>query len=109
VPTVKKHFLSLGLPFLCCVILAGQEKPVPPGRRELKDYQATHVDEPPQVAGPRLDHAGMQKEAGELADLAQSIPRAIDSANKGVLPKDVLEKLKRIEKISKHLRGELAP
>jgi hypothetical protein len=51
----------------------------------------------------------MQKEAIELADLAQSIPRDIDNANMGVLPKDMLGKLKRIEKISKHLRGELAP
>jgi hypothetical protein len=109
VPTVKKRFLFLTSPFLCCIILAGQQKPVPPGRRELKDYEATHVDEPPQVAGPRLDRARMQKEAGELADLAQSIPRDIDNANKGVLPKGMFDKLKRIEKISKHLRGELAP
>ena len=78
---------------------------MPPGRRELKDYQATHVDEPPQAAGPRLDHARMQKEAIELADLAQSIASDIDNANMGVLPKDMLGKFKRIEKISKHLRG----
>lgn len=106
---MKKYFLPLSLLFLCCVILDGQEKPVPPGRRELKDYQATHIDEPPQVAVARLDPVRMQKEASELADLAQSIPRDIDSASKGVLPKDVLDKLRRIEKISKHLRGELAP
>jgi len=28
---------------------------------------------------------------------------------KGMLPKDVIEKLKHIEKLSKHLRGELGP
>ena len=106
---MKKCFLSLTLPFLCCVILAGQEKPVPPGRQELKDYRTKHADVPQQVSAPRLDPEKLQKEAGELADLSQSIPHDIDSANKGVLPKDVLEKLKRIEKISKHLRGELAP
>jgi len=27
--------------------------------------------------------------------------------NRGLLPKDVLEKLKRVEKLSKHLRSEL--
>ena len=106
---MKRHFLFLTSPILCCIIFTGQQKPVPPGRRELKDYQATHVDEPAQVAGPRSDQAKMQKEAGELADLAQSIPRDIDNANKGVLPKDMLDKLRRIEKISKHLRAELAP
>jgi hypothetical protein len=56
-----------------------------------------------------LEHARTQKDAGELAGLAQSIPRDINNANKGVLPSDMLDKLKRIEKNSKHLRAELAP
>jgi hypothetical protein len=106
---VKKYFLPLSLLFLCCVILDGQEKPVPPGRQELKDYQAKHADVPPQVSAPRLDPVKLQKEAAELADLARSIPPDMDSVSKGMLPKDVVDKLKRIEKISKHLRGELAP
>jgi hypothetical protein len=106
---VKKYFLSLSLLFLCCVILDGQEKPVPPGRQELKDYRAKHADVPPQVSAPRLDPAKLQKEAAELADLARSIPPDIGSVSKGVLPKDLADKLKRIEKISKHLRGEITP
>ena len=31
----------------------------------------------------------------------------MESVNHGILPKDAIEKLKRIEKLSKHLRGEL--
>ena len=106
---MKKFFHFVSLLLVCCVILAGQQKPVPPGRRELKDYQAKHADEPPLVSVPRLDPAKLQKEAAELADLARSIPPDIDSVTKGVLPKDMLDKLKRIEKLSKHLRGEIAP
>jgi hypothetical protein len=33
----------------------------------------------------------------------------LDQLSQGKLPKDFAEKLKRIEKLSKHLRGELAP
>jgi hypothetical protein len=36
------------------------------------------------------------------------VPVDIKAVNQGVLPKDFLKKLKRIEKLSKHLRSELA-
>jgi len=51
----------------------------------------------------------LQKEADDLARTAQTIPADVASVRKGMLPKDVIEKLKQIEKLSKHLRGELAP
>jgi hypothetical protein len=90
--------------------LAEQERPVPPSRQELKNYQTTHPDvPPPQASQSKSDPAQMQREAADLAGLAQSVPSDIDSVTKGKLPKDVLDKLKRIEKISKHLRGELVP
>jgi hypothetical protein len=106
---MTKYILPLGLLCLSSVALVGQEKPVPPGRQELKNYQAAHADVPPQNSAPRLDPANLQQEAAELANLARSIPPDMDSISKGVLPKDVLDKLKRIEKLSKHMRGEIAP
>jgi hypothetical protein len=33
----------------------------------------------------------------------------MDQVSRGLLPKDTVEKLKRIEKLSKRLRGELNP
>jgi hypothetical protein len=33
----------------------------------------------------------------------------VQSIEKGMFPKDVVQKLKQIEKLSKHLRGELTP
>ena len=44
-----------------------------------------------------------------MSNLAQSIPADIAQTLQGKLPKDMANKLKRIEKLSKHLRTELAP
>src|SRR2546428_91899 len=49
----------------------------------------------------------MQREAKELLELSQSLQPDMESVNHGILPKDTIEKLKRIEKLSKRLRGEL--
>jgi hypothetical protein len=57
----------------------------------------------------RIDLAEAQKEADALARTAQTIPSDIASVRQGMLPKDVIEKLKQIEKLSKHLRNELNP
>jgi len=57
----------------------------------------------------KLDAAQLQRDARELLDLSQSLQADIDAINKGLLPKDAAEKLKRIQKLAKHLRGEIAP
>jgi hypothetical protein len=50
----------------------------------------------------------LKADAEELSQLAQSIPSQVDLTTKGVLPKDLAEKLKRIEKLAKQLRGEIS-
>jgi hypothetical protein len=57
----------------------------------------------------RLDLAELQREADDLARTAQTIPSDVASVRKGMMPKDVIEKLKQIEKLSKRLRSKLAP
>jgi hypothetical protein len=57
----------------------------------------------------RVDPASLQQEANDLATAARSIPADIESVRNGMLPKDVLQKLKQIEKLSKQLRNELNP
>ncbi len=54
-----------------------------------------------------FDLAQAQREAEDLARTAQTIPADVASVRKGMLPKDVIEKLKQIEKLSKRLRTEL--
>lgn len=56
----------------------------------------------------RIDPERLQREAKELLELSQSVQPDLQQVKQGLLPKDTVEKLKRIEKLSKHLRGELA-
>jgi hypothetical protein len=62
---------------------------------------------PPRYQPAPVDMAKLQRDADQLASLAQSIPYDIESINKGLLPKDTIEKLKQVEKLSKHLRSQL--
>jgi len=49
------------------------------------------------------------QQANELASLAQQVRVDAEQATKGLLAKDLKDKLKRIEKLSKRLREELTP
>jgi hypothetical protein len=61
----------------------------------------------PQSPRARMNIVEMERESKELSQLAGSIPGDVDLLKKGLLPKDVIDKLKRIEKLSKHLRSEI--
>jgi hypothetical protein len=64
---------------------------------------------PPANLPRHLDLQQMQRDADDLARTAQSIPTDVASVRKGMLPKDIIQKLKQIEKLSKHLRTQLNP
>jgi hypothetical protein len=67
-------------------------------------------DLPPPVQPKRsLDLSKLQQEGDELSKLAQTIPPDIADIRKGMLPKDVTQKLKQIEKLYKQFRGQLNP
>jgi hypothetical protein len=55
------------------------------------------------------DPVQLQREAHEMLDLSQSVLHDLDSVSHGMLPKDLSDKLRRIEKLSKHLRSEVGP
>lgn len=55
----------------------------------------------------RMHDVQLQKDAKELADLSASIPSDMDGVKRGILPKDLIDKLKKMEKLSKRLREEL--
>ena len=57
----------------------------------------------------QLDLVRLHDDALALATAASSIPSDVESVRKGTLPKDILQKLKQIEKLSKRLRSELTP
>jgi hypothetical protein len=58
---------------------------------------------------PRIDVEKVRKDAQELAALAQTMPAEVDQLSKHVLPKDLAQQLKQIEKLAKHLRAEINP
>jgi hypothetical protein len=64
---------------------------------------------PPIRQQSSVDFAKVKSDADELLILSQSIHSAVDSVGKGMLPKDLIDKLKQMEKLSKRLRNELTP
>ena len=52
----------------------------------------------------RVANAQLQKDAKELSELCASMPGDMDGVKQGLMSKDVLEKLKRMEKLSKRVR-----
>ncbi len=82
--------------------------PEPPGKREIAKYPLV-LDPPSPPSKRTVDPVKLRAEANELADLAHSVPADVDQVSQGKLPKDFTDKLKRIEKLSKQLRGELTP
>jgi len=91
--------------------LSAQSRPIPPGVRQADQADAQSQKEMPPPLNQRASiyPAKLKHDADELAALAQSIPPEVDQTTKGILPKDLIEKLKRIEKLAKQLRSQLTP
>lgn len=106
----KRPFLFLAV-LLCALSPALAQHPIPPGIRQADQTEAQTQNNIPPPASPRVtvDYAKLRHDADELAALAQSVPAAVDQTSKGALPKDLAEKLKRIEKLAKQLRNKLSP
>jgi hypothetical protein len=54
-----------------------------------------------------MSNLQLQKDAKELAELCASVASDMDGVKQGLLSKDVLEKLKRVERLSKRVREQL--
>lgn len=81
--------------------------PVSPTMNGSHELRITDRDMPTPVR--QIDPVRLQKDALALATAAGSIPADIESVRKGMLPKEIILKLKQIEKLSKQLRNELNP
>ena len=95
----------LGFSLVMAAAQTSHHMPTPP---EPMDPQSRPTEQQ-QTPTRRMESAQVQKEADDLARLAETIPADVASIRKGILPKDVIEKLKQIEKLSKRLRTELNP
>lgn len=109
---IRPTFLVVIL--LVCVLSSGAQMkdvytpgvPPPPAPMD-PDHGKTAPDEP--KLQRRIDPIKLQQEADDLARTAQTIQSDIASIRRGTLPKDTIQKLKEIEKLSKRLRSELNP
>lgn len=63
----------------------------------------------PSVPQRKVDLIKLSTQADELSRLAQSIPPDVEQVSRGMLPKDMAGKLRRIEKLSRQLRSGLTP
>ena len=89
--------------FLCGGVASaqrGHHDPTPQDKNANPDRQL--------APGPGVDPAELRKEADELAQLSSTVPADVAKAVSGILDKDLQERLKKIEKLSKRLRSELA-
>ena len=82
----------------CVVAQRGHRDPTPDDRDSITDKQ---------LPVQQIDSAQLRRDADELARLASTLPADIARTANGALPKDLKDKLKRIEKLSKRLRTEL--
>ena len=83
-------------------------QPIPAGRTAANNAtrQAEKV-EPPAPVHATPSAIELQKQADELLSLAQQVHADTQRAAQGLIDKDLKDKLKRIEKLSKKLRDEL--
>lgn len=87
----------------------GQAKPIPPGLHEGQKQINAPIEPPAKFKRKPTDPVLLKKEAEELAKLSAGVPSQLDQVSQGKISKDLSDQLKRIEKLAKHLRSEIAP
>lgn len=106
---MKFSILLTATLLLTAHVMAQTGAPRSPGLRQAEkaEQQSERNVPPPLYQAAPVDMTKLKQDADQLASLAQSIPADIEGVQKGTLPKDLVEKLTRIEKLSKHLRSAL--
>lgn len=84
--------------------MAQNSRMLPPQMRHAQELQAQNESTNSRPVNPQA----LVREADELATLAASVQPDVHNLSRGILAKDLAQKLKQIEKLSKHLRSELA-
>jgi hypothetical protein len=82
---------------------------MPVYREQTRERTLAQRIEAPQQRAPvkQVDVAQLRRDAEELARLGQTVQAQIREAERGAMPKDLGDNLRKIQKLSKRLRGEL--
>ncbi|MGA8405558.1 MAG: hypothetical protein WB680_00125 [Candidatus Acidiferrales bacterium] len=81
----------------------------PPGIATADTMANAPLEAPSKSSARQVNIDQVNAETQELRRLADGLPAQIDQVAKGQLPKDLAENLKKIEKLAKHIRGEITP
>lgn len=81
----------------------------PPGIVTADTISNQPLEAPLGARNHQINLDQVNAESQELRRLADGLPLQIEQVSKGQTPKDLGEKLKRIEELAKHLRGEITP
>ena len=107
---VTKLLWSVPLLLLFAIVeVSGQHRPTYPHPPQAAGTATVESEQPQPSPRARLNPAELQQEVQELSSLAQDLTQDIDAVNRGLLPKDTVGKLKRVEKLARRLRKEIAP
>lgn len=68
--------------------------------------EVQHVPTPEELRA-RVSNAQVQKDVKELAELCNQVHSDVEGLQQGMLGKEVVERLKRVEKLSKRVREQL--
>jgi hypothetical protein len=93
----------LPLAILISVPAVCQQGGIPPMGRPI---QWQH---PMPEVSPEQRARGIEQDAHDLSELSSSIQDDLQKLQKGILTKDLHEKLKKLEKLSKRLREDVGP
>lgn len=105
---MRKPVTLLLLAFYCLIPAMGRsQRPIPPGIREADKQSNKPLDPPISPVPNAFDPAKLKQEAAELAQISAEVPEGFSLVAKGQIPKDLADRLKRIEKLAKHLRSEI--
>lgn len=108
---MRTSSLSSFLVFVVFFLGVQSTKPIPPGLRDGdRAVQNGSVLEPPRETHSKTVNVdAMKAEATQLQKLADAMPGDVDQISKRALPKNMVDNLKKIEKLAKHLRSEVSP
>jgi hypothetical protein len=91
----------LGVLLVAAPLSSQNVNPMRPQEIEVQKHSS------PEDMRARAANLQLQKDAKELAGLCPLVADDMDHVKQGLLSKDALEKLKRMEKLSKRVREEL--
>jgi len=105
--------MSTRLVFVVLIFLAvplcSQQTAMQTQQRIWARGQGMRPDSPPELDTQAARLEAIHHDAADLSTLSGSLQSDLQQLQKGMLAKDLAQKLKQIEKLSKKLRQEVAP